>query len=150
MNSVVRRSLRNLNSSVLQRQLRTSTAIHHIRPPHICDRAGWRQYSTHNNPDGFKDKSAVGVSQLAYTPFCCPAQCNSGMQVFTPKAATLFILAGAGLYFYFRLEKQRLQEQKRQSVSSLPFGYVLKNLEQRRRRSRALSAVPMSVGHLKW
>jgi protein SCO1/2 len=55
------------------------------------------------------------------------------MQVFTPKAAALFTIAGAGLYLYFRSEKQRLQEQKRESVSSLSFGYVLKNLEQRRK-----------------
>ncbi|KAH9984001.1 thioredoxin-like protein [Russula vinacea] len=48
----------------------------------------WKQYSTHN-PDGFKNKSAVGV--------------------FTPKAAALFILAGTGLYFYLRSEKQRLK-----------------------------------------
>jgi len=38
------------------------------------------------------------------------------MQVFTPKAAGLFLLAGTGLYFYFRWEKQRLQEQRRESL----------------------------------
>ena len=38
------------------------------------------------------------------------------MQVFTPKAAALFVLAGTGLYFYFRWEKQRLLEQKRESA----------------------------------
>ena len=67
MNSVLRRSLRLRNSSVLQRRLRTSTTFHQISP-HICSRAGWRQYSTHN-PDGFKDKSAVGVSHLLSYPF---------------------------------------------------------------------------------
>jgi len=40
------------------------------------------------------------------------------MQVFTPKAAALFLLAGTGLYFYFRWEKQRLLEQKRESTSA--------------------------------
>jgi hypothetical protein len=59
MNSVLRRSLLR-NSSVLHRQLWISNQI---LPSHICSRAGWRQYSTHN-PDGFKDKSAVGVSHL--------------------------------------------------------------------------------------
>jgi hypothetical protein len=67
MNSVLRRSLRLPNSSVLQRQLRTSTAFYQTPPSHICSRAGWRQYSTHN-PDGFKDKSAVGVSHLHILP----------------------------------------------------------------------------------
>ena len=70
--------------------------------------------------------------------------------MFTPKAAALFILAGTGLYFYLRSEKQRLQEQKRQSVASLPVGYVLENLEQRRGWSHAQSAVPTSVARLKW
>lgn len=42
----------------------------------------------------------------------------SEMQVFTPKAAALFLLAGTGLYFYFRWEKQRLLEQKRESTSA--------------------------------
>ena len=70
MNSVLRRSLRLCNSSVLQRQLRTSTAFHQTPPPHICSRAGWRRYSTHN-PDGSKDRSAVGVSHL--TSFLLPS-----------------------------------------------------------------------------
>ncbi|KAH9999557.1 SCO1/SenC-domain-containing protein, partial [Russula vinacea] len=55
MNSV----LRSLRSSVLRRQLQTSKASHHVPPLHICGRTGWKQYSTHN-PDGFKNKSAVG------------------------------------------------------------------------------------------
>jgi len=38
------------------------------------------------------------------------------MQVFTPKAAALFVLAGTGIYFYFRWEKQALLEQKREST----------------------------------
>ncbi|KAF8485167.1 h-sco1 [Russula ochroleuca] len=78
-----------------------SAAPHHIPPLHIRGRTVWRQYSTHN-PDGFKDKSAVGV--------------------FTPKAAALFILAGTGLYFYFRSEKQRLQEQKQKEMESRSVG----------------------------
>ncbi|KAI0270349.1 SCO1/SenC-domain-containing protein [Russula aff. rugulosa BPL654] len=101
MNSVLRRSLRLCNSSVLQRQFRPSTAFHQILPLHICSRAGWRQYSTHNS-DGFKDRSAVGV--------------------FTPKAAALFTIAGAGLYLYFRSEKQRLQEQKQKELESRSVG----------------------------
>lgn len=93
MNSVLRRSLRLPNSSVLQRQLRTSTAFYQIPPSHICSRAGWKQYSTHN-PDGFKDKSAVGVSNFAYlTPFCCPAQYMSGMECrYLPLKQPLFSL----------------------------------------------------------
>jgi hypothetical protein len=67
MNSVLRRSLRLRNSSVLRRQLRTSTVFHQIPPSHICSRVGWRHYSTHN-PDGFKDRSAVGVSHLHILP----------------------------------------------------------------------------------
>ena len=62
MNSVLRRSLRQSNLSVLQRQNRTSRPFYHIPSLHICGHTGWRQYSTHN-PDRFKDKSAVGVSR---------------------------------------------------------------------------------------
>jgi hypothetical protein len=61
MNSVLRRSLRLRNSSVLQ------SGFYQIPPSHVCSRAGWRQYSTHN-PDGFKDRSAVGVSHLHISP----------------------------------------------------------------------------------
>lgn len=71
MNSVLRRSLSLHNSSVLQRQLWTSTAFHQIPPSCVCARTGWRQYSTHN-PDGFKDKSAVGVSHLHILPLLLP------------------------------------------------------------------------------
>lgn len=34
-------------------------------------------------------------------------------QVFTPKAAALFVGTGLGLFFYFRYEKTKLQEQRR-------------------------------------
>ena len=35
-------------------------------------------------------------------------------QVFTPKAAALFIATGFGLFLYFRYEKEKLIEQKRE------------------------------------
>jgi len=98
MNTVLRRSLRSL---VLQRQLRTPRTYYYVPPLHPCSRVLPRQYSTHHS-DGLKDKSAVGV--------------------FTPKAAGLFILAGTGLYFYFRWEKQRLQEQKEREMESRSTG----------------------------
>ena len=39
------------------------------------------------------------------------------LQVFTPQAAILFILAGGGLFLYFKYEKERLKEQKRAFTS---------------------------------
>jgi hypothetical protein len=59
--------LRSLRSSVLQRQPRTSKAFHYISPLHICGRTEWRHYSTHS-PEGFKNKSAVGVSHSPIPP----------------------------------------------------------------------------------
>ncbi|TBU65176.1 SCO1 protein [Dichomitus squalens] len=61
----------------------------------ICSR---RAYSQNPNPtqqtsSGIRDKSAVGV--------------------FTPKAAALFVVTGAALFFYFQSEKEKLQEQRR-------------------------------------
>ncbi|TBU43980.1 SCO1 protein, partial [Dichomitus squalens] len=61
----------------------------------ICSR---RTYSQNPNPtqqtsSGIRDKSAVGV--------------------FTPKAAALFVVTGAALFFYFQSEKEKLQEQRR-------------------------------------
>lgn len=40
------------------------------------------------------------------------------IQVFTPKAAALFVATGIGLFFYFRYEKAKLLEQRR-AYSSL-------------------------------
>ncbi|THH11676.1 hypothetical protein EW146_g7970 [Bondarzewia mesenterica] len=42
--------------------------------------------------------------------------------VFTPTAAALFILAGTGLFFYFRWEKQRLLEEKQKEMESRAVG----------------------------
>lgn len=41
----------------------------------------------------------------------------AAQQVFTPKAAALFAVTGAALFFYFRSEKDKLQEQRRASYS---------------------------------
>lgn len=41
------------------------------------------------------------------------------LQVFTPKAAIIFVVTGLGLYFYFDYEKRKLQEQK--STHIFPF-----------------------------
>ncbi|KAH9007218.1 SCO1 protein [Lactarius hatsudake] len=83
---------------------RASRALHHIKHSNArrCATSvgGQRRYSTH--PDSSKDRSAVGV--------------------FTPKAAALFVLAGSGLFFYFRWEKQRLQEQKQKEMESRSVG----------------------------
>ncbi|KAH9054153.1 SCO1 protein [Lactarius vividus] len=83
---------------------RASRALHHIKHSNARRCAtfvgGQRRYSTH--PDSSKDRSAVGV--------------------FTPKAAALFVLAGSGLFFYFRWEKQRLQEQKQKEMESRSVG----------------------------
>ena len=41
-------------------------------------------------------------------------------QVFTPKAAALFVASGIGLYFYFRYEKEQLLLQRRMSAPPFP------------------------------
>ena len=51
-------------------------------------------YATQATPEGVRDRSTVGV--------------------FTPKAAVIFVLTGAGLMYYFKTEKERIQEAKRQ------------------------------------
>lgn len=42
--------------------------------------------------------------------------------MFTPKAAALFLVTGAGLFFYFRHEKEKLLEQKQQERESRKWG----------------------------
>jgi len=42
--------------------------------------------------------------------------------VFTPQAAIIFILTGAGLFYYFNKEKERIQEAKRQTTVSKKIG----------------------------
>lgn len=43
---------------------------------------------------------------------------HCSLQVFTPKAAALFVLTGAALFLYFRNEKEKLLEQRRASSHS--------------------------------
>jgi protein SCO1 len=48
--------------------------------------------------------------------------------VFTPQAAALFVATGAGLFWYFRQEKQKLAEQRRMCLHfwrSLLLSYVV-------------------------
>lgn len=42
--------------------------------------------------------------------------------MFTPKSAALFIIAGVGLFYYFRYEKVRLLEQREQERASKQYG----------------------------
>lgn len=44
--------------------------------------------------------------------------------MFTPKAAVVFILTGAELYFYFNHEKQKLQERKIRQLHRLRTGHT--------------------------
>jgi len=61
-----------------------------------------RTYATQSTVQGYRDRAAVGV--------------------FTPKAAALFVAVGAGLYLYFRNEKQKLEEEKRQARAPAAYG----------------------------
>jgi hypothetical protein len=62
---------------------------------------------------GGKDRAAVGV-RIPLVFFVYTYQrFHADIQVFTPKAAALFVAAGVGLFFYFRYEKQQLLEQRR-------------------------------------
>ncbi|KAA1476730.1 SCO1 protein [Dentipellis sp. KUC8613] len=47
---------------------------------------------------------------------------KSAVGVFTPTAAALFVLAGAGLFFYFRWEKQQLIERRERERESRSVG----------------------------
>lgn len=62
-------------------------------------------------PDNGKDRAAVGVS---FNPLARIRRPDDE-QVFTPKAAALFVATGVGLFFYFKYEKQKLVEQRRGS-----------------------------------
>ena len=46
-----------------------------------------------------------------------PFRYSNILQVFTPKAAALFVATGVGLFFYFRYEKQQLAEKRRACLS---------------------------------
>jgi protein SCO1/2 len=70
--------------------LRSSAAI-----PRRMAQPARRHYAS----QGFRDKSAIGP--------------------FTWKAASLFVLTGAGLYVYFESEKSKIQERKRTSCPGL-------------------------------
>jgi len=61
-----------------------------------------RLYTSLPQNQGGKDRAAVGV--------------------FTPKAAALFVVAGVGLFFYFRYEKQKLLEQRQKERESRTIG----------------------------
>ncbi|KDQ65140.1 hypothetical protein JAAARDRAFT_53042 [Jaapia argillacea MUCL 33604] len=102
MNSILR-STRRSPSSLLSPISRTVTATNLVqlqlqRQIH----ASRRCYSSHETPSGERDRAAVGV--------------------FTPKAAALFILAGAGLFFYFRYEKEKLLEQRQKELEATSYG----------------------------
>jgi hypothetical protein len=62
---------------------------------------------------GARDRAAVGVSTIKFYRFVGVKYRNS--QVFTPTAAALFIATGAGLFWYFKNEKEKLQQKKRSS-----------------------------------
>lgn len=76
--------------------LRSSAAI-----PRRLAQPARRHYAS----QGFRDKSAIGP--------------------FTWKAASLFVLTGAGLYVYFESEKSKIQERKRAFRRVLILVYVL-------------------------
>lgn len=61
---------------------------------------------------GGRDRAAVGVR---FSVLYCKMDVSLHLvpQVFTPKAAALFITTGVGLFLYFRYEKEKLIEQKR-------------------------------------
>lgn len=49
------------------------------------------------------------------SPDCHPEEfecCNDGSQVFSPAAAAIFIATGAGLFYYFKSEKESLKKKK--------------------------------------
>lgn len=62
---------------------------------------GYSEY-TERTPRQVRDRQTVGV--------------------FTPQAAILFILTGAGLLYYFQKEKERMQEEKRKAAAPKKIG----------------------------
>lgn len=78
-----------------------------VAPPSVATRH-WAQrtYSTEQptqqTQSGSRDRSAVGV--------------------FTPKAAALFIVTGAALFYYFKTEKERLLEERRKELEDTQTG----------------------------
>ncbi|KZT36779.1 h-sco1, partial [Sistotremastrum suecicum HHB10207 ss-3] len=47
---------------------------------------------------------------------------RAAVGVFTPQAAAIFVLTGIGLFYYFKSEKERIQEAKRQALASKKIG----------------------------
>ncbi|OCH85520.1 h-sco1 [Obba rivulosa] len=75
-----------------------------LRPPHYVQYQK-RSYSQSTPPPSFsgaKDRAAIGV--------------------FTPKSAALFIATGVGLFLYFRYEKEKLEEKRRQETEDKQAG----------------------------
>lgn len=70
-----------------------------------------------NPPTGAQDRATVGVSKRPWSK--CSIVTHFVSQVFTPKAAVLFVATGVGLYYYFQHEKQKLLEEKRNSSTTL-------------------------------
>ena len=107
---------------------------------------GWRPYSSFPDIPGHgagRDRAAVGVRFIFLFPSFICTNVVSRIQVFTPKAAALFVASGIGLYFYFRYEKEQLLLQRRMSLCSslllllLIIGYIT-----RRKRARSQNNRP--------
>ncbi|KAF9224489.1 SCO1 protein [Gyrodon lividus] len=66
------------------------------------------------------------VSKRSYSEFrqTTPmgARDRSTVGVFTPTAAALFVATGAGMFYYFQYEKQKLQEKKQKELESRSVG----------------------------
>lgn len=62
----------------------------------------WRHYSSQFTRQASRDREAVGV--------------------FTPKAALLLVVTGAGLLFYFDREKKRINEEKEKAKANATYG----------------------------
>ncbi|KIJ07229.1 hypothetical protein PAXINDRAFT_19573 [Paxillus involutus ATCC 200175] len=73
----------------------SSTRVSNRLPSRTCKRS-------YSESTGARDRSAVGV--------------------FTPAAAALFVATGAGLFYYFQYEKQKLQERKQKELESRSVG----------------------------
>lgn len=85
---------------------------------------------------GDRDRTAVGVSPLRHSKR--PGVCNDGFQVFSPTAAAIFIATGAGLFYYFKSEKESLKKKKGCAMNVVPVYKLLMTRGRGRTRDQGL------------
>jgi len=89
-------------------------------PPAASAARGFKTYTPVRLADPSPSKPPVGPSGAETNKQYRDRAATGGP--FTVKAAGIFIVTGAGLYFYFQNEKKKIEERKRQEVAAQKVG----------------------------